>query len=278
MSQSKSLAACPARRRGRAPPPVRWAAGRRRSDSLPDARRRASSRALQVVEGRARPAALRSRPRSAPLEPEVRKAAHGEGREVETPELRSRAGLPGARLAKTDIYIWLPAGDNAVTPRRAARRPREVARRGQAAGRSTSTGSAARVDRRRPGRRALGRIRRASMSMRSTSTTPSSRPTAGQCHRQAALGRSARDDAGRAPTSASSVGDRPFNKQDGDASKARTATARVRVDREVELPAGVLRVAPIESSVNGVHRDPEGALRRRRVVTGLGWSSPTARS
>jgi hypothetical protein len=48
------------------------------------------------------------------------------------------------------------------------------------------------------------------------------------------------------------VGDRPFNKQDGDASKARMARARVRVDREVELPAGVIRVAPLEASVNGV--------------------------
>jgi hypothetical protein len=48
------------------------------------------------------------------------------------------------------------------------------------------------------------------------------------------------------------VGDRPFNKQDGDASKARMSHARVRVDREIELPAGVIRVAPIEESVNGV--------------------------
>ena len=47
------------------------------------------------------------------------------------------------------------------------------------------------------------------------------------------------------------VGDRPFNKQDGDASAERMRMARVRVDREIELPAGVLRVAPIESSVNG---------------------------
>jgi hypothetical protein len=56
------------------------------------------------------------------------------------------------------------------------------------------------------------------------------------------------------------VGDRPFNKQDGDASKARMAQARVRVDREVELPAGVLRVAPIESSVNGVLVIPKARL------------------
>jgi hypothetical protein len=47
------------------------------------------------------------------------------------------------------------------------------------------------------------------------------------------------------------VGDRPFNKQDGNASAGRMRAARVRVDREIELPAGVLRVAPIEASVNG---------------------------
>jgi len=47
------------------------------------------------------------------------------------------------------------------------------------------------------------------------------------------------------------VEDRPFNKQDGNASAERARAARVRVDREIELPAGVLRVAPIEATVNG---------------------------
>jgi len=47
------------------------------------------------------------------------------------------------------------------------------------------------------------------------------------------------------------VGSRPFNKQNGDASAERMQTARVRVDREIELPAGVLRVAPLEATVNG---------------------------
>ncbi len=47
------------------------------------------------------------------------------------------------------------------------------------------------------------------------------------------------------------VGNRPFNKQDGEASAARMTSARVRIDREIELPAGVLRVAPIEESVRG---------------------------
>lgn len=48
------------------------------------------------------------------------------------------------------------------------------------------------------------------------------------------------------------VGDRPINLQDGDASQARTARGVVLIDHEIELPAGVVRVAPIEESVDGV--------------------------
>lgn len=48
------------------------------------------------------------------------------------------------------------------------------------------------------------------------------------------------------------IGDRPFNKQDGDASAERMKSARVRVDREIELPAGVMRIAPLEETANGV--------------------------
>lgn len=47
------------------------------------------------------------------------------------------------------------------------------------------------------------------------------------------------------------VGNRPVNRQDGDGSSARTDKGRVLVDREIELPAGVVRVAPREESVNG---------------------------
>ena len=47
------------------------------------------------------------------------------------------------------------------------------------------------------------------------------------------------------------IGDRAVNLQDGDASAARAARAKVLVDREVELPAGVVRVAPLEDSVEG---------------------------
>jgi hypothetical protein len=48
------------------------------------------------------------------------------------------------------------------------------------------------------------------------------------------------------------VGDRPFNKQDGDASRAHARTGRIRIDRHTELPAGILRVAPLEDTVTGV--------------------------
>jgi leucyl aminopeptidase (aminopeptidase T) len=48
------------------------------------------------------------------------------------------------------------------------------------------------------------------------------------------------------------IGARPFNKQDGNAAAERAQGARMQIDREIELPAGVIRVAPIEDSVNGV--------------------------
>jgi hypothetical protein len=47
------------------------------------------------------------------------------------------------------------------------------------------------------------------------------------------------------------VGDRPFTSQIGDASRSRMQSARTRIDRDIELPAGVLRIAPIETSANG---------------------------
>jgi aminopeptidase len=47
-------------------------------------------------------------------------------------------------------------------------------------------------------------------------------------------------------------GDRPANLQDGDGSASRAARGRMLVDHEIELPAGVVRIAPIEDSVDGV--------------------------
>src|SRR5436189_1390470 len=48
------------------------------------------------------------------------------------------------------------------------------------------------------------------------------------------------------------AGDRPVNVQDGDASRARAAQGAVLIDKEIELPAGAIRVAPLEDSVDGV--------------------------
>ena len=47
------------------------------------------------------------------------------------------------------------------------------------------------------------------------------------------------------------IGERPVNQQNGNASKSSTVGARIRIDRETELPAGVIRVAPLEETVSG---------------------------
>ena len=47
------------------------------------------------------------------------------------------------------------------------------------------------------------------------------------------------------------IGDRPVNFQDGYASKAHTDEGVILIDREIELPSGALRVAPVEETVQG---------------------------
>ena len=53
------------------------------------------------------------------------------------------------------------------------------------------------------------------------------------------------------------IRDRPVTKQDGNASMAHMATAKNLIDREVELPSGAIRVAPIEESVEGTIAFPD---------------------
>jgi hypothetical protein len=53
------------------------------------------------------------------------------------------------------------------------------------------------------------------------------------------------------------IGDRPVTKQDGNASLAHMAEAKNLIDREVELPAGAIRVAPVEESVEGTIAFPD---------------------
>jgi leucyl aminopeptidase (aminopeptidase T) len=61
------------------------------------------------------------------------------------------------------------------------------------------------------------------------------------------------------------IGDRPVTKQDGDASAARAKLARNLIDREIELPAGAVRVAPVESSVEGTIAFPPSMWGGTRV-------------
>lgn len=62
------------------------------------------------------------------------------------------------------------------------------------------------------------------------------------------------------------VGDRPVNRQDGDASAARARTGVILIDREIELPAGAVRVAPLEETVNGVIAFPPSQWDGQPVV------------
>lgn len=54
------------------------------------------------------------------------------------------------------------------------------------------------------------------------------------------------------------IGDRPVTLQDGDASAARAREARVLIDREIEIPCGAVRVAPLEETVEGTIAFPPG--------------------
>ena len=64
------------------------------------------------------------------------------------------------------------------------------------------------------------------------------------------------------------IGDRPVNFGDGNASKERTDQGVILIDREIELPSGAVRVAPVEESVNGVIVFPPSQW-DGRPVTGL---------
>ncbi len=54
------------------------------------------------------------------------------------------------------------------------------------------------------------------------------------------------------------IGDRPVTKQDGYASAQDMEDSQNLIDREIELPAGAVRVAPIEETVEGIIAFPDG--------------------
>jgi hypothetical protein len=62
-----------------------------------------------------------------------------------------------------------------------------------------------------------------------------------------------------------SLGDRPITKQDGDASRDRARYARNLIDREIEFPAGAVRVAPLEETVAGRIVFPDAEWNREKV-------------
>ena len=53
------------------------------------------------------------------------------------------------------------------------------------------------------------------------------------------------------------IGDRPVNRQDGNASAARSRKGVILIDREIEIPAGAVRVAPLEETVQGTIAFPD---------------------
>ena len=61
------------------------------------------------------------------------------------------------------------------------------------------------------------------------------------------------------------IGDRPVNVQDGDASATRTNRGVVLIDREIELAAGAVRVAPLEKTVDGTIAFPPSQWNGRPV-------------
>lgn len=184
----------------------------------------------------------------AALEPEVKAQLEAKGATVESLEYGPLADL-AARLARTDIYIWLPAGDRAETPadQRAVLAKWLDEGRGRQIHFHWNGGTRDADGLTVPHTPAYDPIYVAALDIDYAALSR---------QQDAAIDRLRAGDV-RVTTPDGTdlrfrVGDRPFNKQDGDASKARMRTARTRVDREIELPAGVLRVAPIESTANGV--------------------------
>lgn len=183
------------------------------------------------------------------LEPEVAKQLRAAGAEVESHPFGPLEDF-SARLDRTDAYVWLPAGPTAVTPASQAR--------------ALVDWIDARQDRRElhfhwvdgtrdvdgltvPHKPAYDRVYLDALDIDYEAMAAAM---------DAAIAKM-RGSEVRVTTPAGTdvrfhVGDRPFNRQTGDASKANARRGRIRIDRHTELPAGVMRVAPIESSVNGV--------------------------
>lgn len=188
-----------------------------------------------------------------PLESEVRRQLEAKGAVVESLQYGEAPDL-AERLARTDIYVWLPAHGAATPPEQRALlatwldegRGRQIHFHW---GEGTRDADGLTV----PHSETYDRIYvdaldidYAELSRRQEAAIGVLR--SGETHVTTPDGTDIRFTIGP---------DRPFSKQDGDASAERMRTAKVRVDREIELPAGVLRVAPLEKTVNGTLAIPK---------------------
>jgi hypothetical protein len=190
------------------------------------------------------------------LEPAVRRALERAGAAVDTVKGEAVDGFE-QRLAQADIYVWLPGASMVTTPEQRFALARWVDAGG---GRRElhfhwSEGTLGRDGEPIPHTAVHDRLYLDALNIEYAAL--------GQRMDHAiALLRSGEV---RVTTPAGTdirfrVGDRPFNKQDGDGSRPRAERGRIRIDRHIELPAGVLRVAPVEESVSGTMVLP--ALRR----------------
>jgi aminopeptidase len=200
-----------------------------------------------------------------PLEPAVRRLFVEKGLVVDTLNYGPAPDLQD-RLDRTDIYIWLPAGANAPTPedqRQALARWLDAGKGRQihfhwADGTVDPDGKAG-VHSAVFDRMYVDALDIDYAKLSAAQDKVIAKLRSGEVHVTTPDGTDVRF----------RVGDRPFNKQDGDASKARTDRARMRVDREIELPAGVIRVAPLEATVNGVLVIPQARLLDDVRATGI---------
>lgn len=191
-----------------------------------------------------------------PLESVLRKALEAKGATVETLAYGAAPDL-AARLARTDIYIWLPAGEGAATDpaQRALLAGWLDAGKGRQIHFHWVEGTVDPDGLKGEHSAVFDRLYTDALDidyakLSAVQDRVISKLRAGEVHVTSPAGTDLRFQ----------LGDRPFNKQDGDASKARMRTARVRVDREIELPAGVVRVAPLEATVKGTIVIPAARL------------------
>jgi len=153
------------------------------------------------------------------------------------------------RLGDTDIYVWMPGG-SAITSREQSEALKQWLDRGGARRElhfHWSDGTMTLDQRPVPQTPAIDRLYAAALDFDYAALNRSQDQAiallrSGEIRVTTRLGTDIRF----------RTGDRPFNKQNGDGSKERVANARMRIDRHIELPAGIIRVAPEEASVHGV--------------------------